>query len=299
MSDVINGVPRELLERAEECLDFSERYSADRACGNIARELRALLSEQPQAGAGMINTFAAEHPEEWDHAVKHTEAQDKLYAAREALVAVGDESRCLELLDSAIFAFENLPADGEQSSAAQSAPAGEREAMDAAFHSSGLTKFKETYAAGWQARAAWQRRQSAGAPDGYVLVPIKPTIEMVEAGYEASLGMPDRSGHARAIEMFEAMLAAAPAQPAAQDQGDEVRSEWLLCSDSLPADKRDVLVYCADSDEHMVGSSIGGGLFLFATASHGEKVVCRPTHWRYIDESDKPALAASTGQEVE
>ena len=100
---------------------------------------------------------------------------------------------------------------------------------------------------------------------------------------------------------FMQALAAAPAQPAAQDQG-EVEAQrlrdWVACVERLPADKRDVMVYCADSDEHMVGSSIGGGLFLFATASHGEKVVCRPTHWRYIDESDKPDLAASTGQEV-
>lgn len=73
--------------------------------------------------------------------------------------------------------------------------------------------------------------------------------------------------------------------------------DWVACVERLPADKRDVMVYCADSDEHMVGSSIGDGLFLFATSRNGEKVVCRPTHWRYIDESDKPDLAASTGQE--
>lgn len=85
---------------------------------------------------------------------------------------------------------------------------------------------------------------------------------------------------------------------AAQDQGEVQRlRDWIACAERLPADKRDVMVYCADSDEHMVGSSIGDGLFLFATASNGEKVVCRPTHWRYIDESDKPDLAASTGQE--
>ena len=49
-------------------------------------------------------------------------------------------------------------------------------------------------------------------PEGYVLVPIKPTIEMVEAGYEEGIGKPDRSGHARVIEQYDAMLAAAPAQ---------------------------------------------------------------------------------------
>lgn len=50
-----------------------------------------------------------------------------------------------------------------------------------------------------------------GVPDGYAIVPVKPDIEMVEAGYEASLGQPDRSAHARVIEQYDAMLAAAPA----------------------------------------------------------------------------------------
>ena len=52
-------------------------------------------------------------------------------------------------------------------------------------------------------------------PEGYVLVPIKPTIEMVEAGYEEGIGKPDRSGHARIIEQYDAMLAAAPSQDVA------------------------------------------------------------------------------------
>lgn len=47
-------------------------------------------------------------------------------------------------------------------------------------------------------------------PDGWMLVPVKPTIDMVEAGYEASLGQPDRSKHACVIEQYDAMLAAAP-----------------------------------------------------------------------------------------
>lgn len=33
----------------------------------------------------------------------------------------------------------------------------------------------------WQARAAWQRAQSAGVPEGYVLVPTEPTPGMVTA----------------------------------------------------------------------------------------------------------------------
>lgn len=59
---------------------------------------------------------------------------------------------------------------------------------------------------------------AAGVSEGYVLAPIKPTIEMVEAGYEASLGQPDRSAHARVIEQYDAMLAEAPPPPASEQQ---------------------------------------------------------------------------------
>ena len=68
-----------------------------------------------------------------------------------------------------------------------------------------------------QARAA---QPAPVVPEGYVLVPIKPTIEMVEAGYEEGIGKPDRSGHARVIEQYDAMLAAAPAQGQQVEFGD-------------------------------------------------------------------------------
>lgn len=60
-------------------------------------------------------------------------------------------------------------------------------------------------------------QQPIAVPEGWKLVPVKPDIEMVEAGYETSLGQPDRSGHARAIEMYEAMLNAAPIAQLAPD----------------------------------------------------------------------------------
>lgn len=68
----------------------------------------------------------------------------------------------------------------------------------------------------WQAALAQQ--PAPAVPKGWKLLPIKPEIEMVEAGYEASLGQPDRSGHARAIEVYDAMLAASPAAPVAVGQ---------------------------------------------------------------------------------
>ena len=73
--------------------------------------------------------------------------------------------------------------------------------------------------ADWNRRAAIAQQPAPAVTEGWKPVPVKPTIEMVEAGYEASLGQPDRSGHARAIEMFDAMLTAAPAapEPAAQE----------------------------------------------------------------------------------
>ncbi|OEC59482.1 hypothetical protein [Pseudomonas sp. ENNP23] len=62
---------------------------------------------------------------------------------------------------------------------------------------------------------------AAGVPEGWKLAPLKPTIEMVEAGYEASLGQPDRSAHARVIEQYDAMLAEAPTPPASEQQPHE------------------------------------------------------------------------------
>ena len=101
--------------------------------------------------------------------------------------------------------------------------------------------------------------------------------------------------------MNEQLLAAAPAHPAERQEQGEVQRlrEWIPVSERLPADSRDVLVYCSDTDEHMVGSSMGCGRFAFAFSEHGTRICCKPSHWRYIDEGDRPAaLAASTGQEV-
>ena len=85
------------------------------------------------------------------------------------------------------------------------------------------------------------------------------------------------------IQMFQAGAAWQRAQ------GDG----WIPVSERLPADSRDVLVYCSDTDEHMVGSSMGCGRFAFAFSEHGTRICCKPSHWRYIDEGDRPAALAA------
>ena len=113
--------------------------------------------------------------------------------------------------------------------------------------------------------------------------------ELLERAASMELDTTTRS--IRTQDELRAILAN-PAQ-----QGEVVR-EWIPVSERLPADSRDVLVYCSDTDEHMVGSSMGCGRFAFAFSERGTRICCRPSHWRYIDECDKPAaIAASTGQE--
>lgn len=73
-------------------------------------------------------------------------------------------------------------------------------------------------------------------------------------------------------------------------------SAWVPVSESLPADRRDVMLYCADTKEHFVGFSKGGGLFQFAQDGNGLSIVCRPSHWRYIEDSEAPTPGASDGK---
>ncbi|MGL4317113.1 MAG: DUF551 domain-containing protein [Pseudomonas sp.] len=68
----------------------------------------------------------------------------------------------------------------------------------------------------------------------------------------------------------------------------EQASAWVAVSERLPADKRDVMLYCGDTKEHFVGFSKGGCLFQFAQDGNGISIVCRPSHWRYIEDSYAP-----------
>ena len=125
------------------------------------------------------------------------------------------------------------------------------------------------------------------------------TMNEERAGFEAVYGTIKPEDHAsgddKAIYKLERLAFQAGAAWQRAQMG-----EWIPVSERLPADSRDVLVYCSDTDEHMVGSSMGCGRFAFAFSERGTLICCKPSHWRYIDEGDKPAAqSASTAQQGE
>ena len=57
---------------------------------------------------------------------------------------------------------------------------------------------------------------------------------------------------------------------------------WISCSERMPSEE-DVLVYCSDTKEQMVGFHKGKGLFQFFYMN-GVEVVCEPSHWMPLPE---------------
>ncbi|HFT8886071.1 TPA: DUF551 domain-containing protein [Escherichia coli] len=57
---------------------------------------------------------------------------------------------------------------------------------------------------------------------------------------------------------------------------------WISCSDRMP-NEEDVLVYCSDTKEQMVGFHKGKGLFQFFYMN-GVDGVCEPSHWMPLPE---------------
>ena len=75
-----------------------------------------------------------------------------------------------------------------------------------------------------QADENWNHRASpASAPEGWKIVPVEPTGEMVDAGIR-SLGTADK---------FRAMLAAAPVSSVSEDRKDAENSALKLARDAL------------------------------------------------------------------
>lgn len=59
-------------------------------------------------------------------------------------------------------------------------------------------------------------------------------------------------------------------------------ADWIKCSERMPGDE-DVLVYCSDTKEQMVGFHIGNGRFLYFYMDYTEGI-CEPTHWQPLPE---------------
>lgn len=57
---------------------------------------------------------------------------------------------------------------------------------------------------------------------------------------------------------------------------------WIRCSERMPSEE-DVLVYCSDTKEQMVGFHKGKGLFQFFYMN-GVEGVCEPSHWMPLPE---------------
>ncbi|MDZ6493018.1 dATP/dGTP pyrophosphohydrolase domain-containing protein [Escherichia coli] len=57
---------------------------------------------------------------------------------------------------------------------------------------------------------------------------------------------------------------------------------WISCSERMP-NEEDVLVYCSDTKEQMVGFHKGKGLFQFF-CMNGVDGVCEPSHWMPLPE---------------
>lgn len=67
-----------------------------------------------------------------------------------------------------------------------------------------------------------------------------------------------------------------------QSQGNCIKDGWISCSERMP-NEEDVLVYCSDTKEQMVGFHKGKGLFQFFYMN-GVEGVCEPSHWMPLPE---------------
>ena len=74
---------------------------------------------------------------------------------------------------------------------------------------------------------------------------------------------------------YEALKVAMRNYPVTQDS-------WISCSERMPSEE-DVLVYCSDTKEQMVGFHKGKGLFQFFYMN-GVEGVCEPSHWMPLPE---------------
>ncbi|EQA6333630.1 DUF551 domain-containing protein [Providencia stuartii] len=66
------------------------------------------------------------------------------------------------------------------------------------------------------------------------------------------------------------------------DRGEHLMqgTNWVKCSDSLPEDNTEVLVYCDDTKEMMVAYLDDDGDFCWLDQEIlGTQLICYPSHW--------------------
>lgn len=92
------------------------------------------------------------------------------------------------------------------------------------------------------ARAVYEsgRASPASAPEGYVVVPVEPTLEMFNAGGDAFFTAYTGTATSSPDRVYKAMIAAAPTPPVSEDRKDaeRFRDGWThscnaLCIDGL------------------------------------------------------------------
>ncbi|EHP6284477.1 ead/Ea22-like family protein [Escherichia coli] len=93
-----------------------------------------------------------------------------------------------------------------------------------------------------------------------------------------------------ALESAEKRIAELKAEPVSQTyklnqlsgNSPVTQDSWISCSERMP-NEEDVLVYCSDTKEQMVGFHKGKGLFQFFYMN-GVEGVCEPSHWMPLPE---------------
>ena len=64
------------------------------------------------------------------------------------------------------------------------------------------------------------------------------------------------------------------------------KSQWISCSEKLPEDDKDYLLYCKDTGEQFVGFYVGKGRFQTGKVRTEKNrvidVLCEPSYWREL-----------------
>lgn len=114
-------------------------------------------------------------------------------------------------------------------------------------------------------------------PDGWVMVPVEPTMAMLDE-FDSIID----HGAEDSKDAWSRLIAAAPQQQNAPQNIPEIIPGWIPVSERVPERDVDVQVYCADKKEQMVAymeRNEAEGWFRFASLPNGGGVYCKPTHW--------------------